>query len=289
MTLSPPDLALPADGSLTGLQAVIFDWAGTLVDFGSLAPTQIFVEAFASFGIRVTLAQARGPMGLSKRQHIHRLLQEDAVRQQWRSAFGREPGQTDVDAIYARFMPLQIAKVGEFSAPIAGAAQVLRWLRGQGVKTGSCSGYPRAVLERLLPLAAEAGVAPDHAVAGDELPAGGRPGPYMALANVLALGAGDVRACVKVDDTCPGIEEGRNAGMWSVGISLSGNEVGYSPQEHAQARPQDVQARVQAAQAKLRASGAHYVVPSIAALPQVLQAIAVRIRAGEGPDSARST
>ena len=28
---------------LSPLQAVIFDWAGTLVDFGSLAPTQIFV------------------------------------------------------------------------------------------------------------------------------------------------------------------------------------------------------------------------------------------------------
>ena len=62
-------------------------------------------------------------------------------------------------------------------------------------------------------LAAANGLAPDHVVAGDEMAAGGRPGPFMALANVLALGIGDVRACVKVDDTVPGIEEGRNAGM----------------------------------------------------------------------------
>ncbi|MCG6438220.1 phosphonoacetaldehyde hydrolase, partial [Vibrio parahaemolyticus] len=27
------------------IQAVIFDWAGTIVDFGSFAPTTIFVEA----------------------------------------------------------------------------------------------------------------------------------------------------------------------------------------------------------------------------------------------------
>lgn len=278
-------LTFPDTGSLTPLEAVIFDWAGTLVDFGSLAPTQIFVEAFASFGIGVTLAQARGPMGLSKRQHIHQLLREETIHRQWLSVFGREPDDSDVDAIYARFMPMQIAKVGEFSAPIEGAAEVLQWLRGQGLKIGSCSGYPRQVLDKLLPQAASCGVAPDHVVAGDELAAGGRPGPYMALANVLALGVSDVRACVKVDDTCPGIEEGRNAGMWCVGLSLSGNEVGYSLQEYEQASGEEIQARIDAAERKLRGSGAHYVVPSISALPQAMQDIARRMRAGERPDS----
>lgn len=274
---------LPEGGcaDLAPLQAVIFDWAGTLVDFGSLAPTQIFVEAFATFGITITLAQARGPMGLSKWQHIHQLLQEPAIHAQWVSVFGQAPQDADVDAVYARFMPLQIAKVGEFSAPIDGAAEVLRWLRDQGLRTGSCSGYPRVVLDKLLPQAAAAGVAPEHVVAGDELAAGARPGPFMALANVLALGLTDVRACVKVDDTVPGIEEGRNAGMWSVGLSLSGNEVGYSLEEYARAPAGEAAARIAAADAKLRLAGAHYVVHSVRELPEVLLAIAARMRAGE--------
>jgi beta-phosphoglucomutase-like phosphatase (HAD superfamily) len=181
-----------ASTDLSPLQAVIFDWAGTLVDFGSLAPTQIFVEAFASFGITITLAQARGPMGLSKWQHIHELLQDEGIRAQWHKAFGQPPADADVDAIYARFMPMQIAKVGEFSAPIDGAPELLGWLRAQGLKVGSCSGYPREVLNQLLPQAAANGLAPDHVVAGDEMAAGGRPGPFMALANVLALGIGHV-------------------------------------------------------------------------------------------------
>ena len=266
---------------LAPLQGVIFDWAGTLVDFGSLAPTQIFVEAFATFGIRITLEQARGPMGLSKWQHIHQLLQEPAIHAQWLTVFGKAPEDADVDAVYARFMPLQIAKVGEFSAPIDGAAEVLHWLRDQGLRTGSCSGYPRVVLDKLLPQAAAAGVAPEHVVAGDELAAGARPGPFMALANVLALGLTDVRACVKVDDTVPGIEEGRNAGMWSVGLSLSGNEVGYSLEEYARAPAGEAAARIAAADAKLRLAGAHYVVHSVRDLPEVLLAIAARMRAGE--------
>ena len=69
--------------------AVIFDWAGTLVDVGSLAPTQIFVEAFAAFGITVTLDQARGPMGLSKRDHIRTLLQTPAIATQWLARSGQ--------------------------------------------------------------------------------------------------------------------------------------------------------------------------------------------------------
>ena len=268
-----------SNADLTPLQAVIFDWAGTLVDFGSLAPTQIFVEAFATFGITLTLAQARGPMGLSKWDHIHQLLQDESIRGQWQASFQRLPTDADVDAIYARFMPMQIAKVGEFSDPIDGAPELLQWLRDKGLKIGSCSGYPREVLNQLLPQASVAGIAPDHVVAGDELAAGGRPGPYMALANVLALGISDVRACVKVDDTVPGIAEGRNAGMWTVGLSLSGNEVGYSLQEFAQASQNEVDERVTAAEAKLYKAGADYVLRSVKDLPMVLADIAAKMRA----------
>ena len=270
---------------LSPLQAVIFDWAGTLVDFGSLAPTQIFVEAFATFGINITLEQARGPMGLAKWDHIHQLLQAPSIGAQWNSMFGRAPSDADVDAIYARFMPMQIAKVGEFSVPIDGAVQVLQWLRANGLKVGSCSGYPREVLNQLLPQAAKAGIAPDHVVAGDELTAGGRPGPYMALANVLALGISDVRACVKVDDTVPGIEEGLNAGMWTIGLSLSGNEVGYSKEEYSAADSVDVEAKIAVAEAKLKKAGSHYVMRTISDLPAVLAKIAERMRRGELPSN----
>ncbi|SCK28352.1 phosphonoacetaldehyde hydrolase [Vogesella sp. LIG4] len=265
------------------LEAVIFDWAGTVVDFGSFAPTQVLLDVFAAIGVPVSMAEARVPMGLAKWDHIQALGRLPAVAERWRARFGRDMADADVDALYAQFMPLQVARVGEYSAPIAGAIDTVNQLRERGLKIGSCSGYPRVVMDRLLPLAAAAGYAPDHTVATDDLPAGGRPGPWMALANVLALAVGDVRHCVKVDDTVPGIAEGLRAGMWTVGLAASGNAVGLTAAEWAALSPAQ-QAELRApAVAALQAAGAHYVVDTIGELPALLDAIEARLAAGERP------
>lgn len=265
------------------LDTVIFDWAGTLVDFGSLAPTQIFVDAFATFDITVTLAQASGPMGLSKRHHIQTLLAEPAIQQQWQARFGHPSNEADIDAIYERFMPMQIEKVGDYSRPIPGAIDMLAALRARGLKIGSCSGYPLPVMAVLRPMAAAEGIVVDHLVAGDELPAGGRPGAYMALANLLALGSPDVRRCVKVDDTLPGIHEGRNAGMWTVGLALSGAPAGLTLAQYEATGEAEREAISQRVGALHRAAGAHYVIDSVADLLPVLDDIERRLAAGERP------
>ena len=259
------------------VQAVIFDWAGTLVDFGSFAPTRVLIDAFSEVGIDVTLAQAREPMGLAKWDHIAALGRQPAIDAQWRARFGRAMAAADVDAVYARFMPMQIAHVARFSAAIPGAAELLQTLKEGGVRSGSCSGYPRAVMAQLLPHAAAQGVAPEHAVAADDFAAGGRPGPWMALANVIALGVADVRACVKVDDTVPGIEEGLAAGMWTVGLSLTGNLVGLTEAEFEALPVKKQDEARKLAEAQLYKSGAHFVVDGIWELPAVLDKIQARL------------
>lgn len=265
------------------LQAVIFDWAGTLVDHGSFAPTQVLIDAFAGFGIEITLAEARVPMGLAKWDHIQALGRQPGVAARWQARFGRAMGRDDVDALYAAFMPLQVERVAQYSTLIPGALEVVSALRARGLKLGSCSGYPRVVMDRLLPHAAAQGLTLDHAVATDDLKAGGRPGPWMALANVIELGVGELAACVKVDDTVPGIEEGLAAGMWTVGLSLSGNEAGLTLAEREAATPESLQAHRVRAAAKLAQAGAHHVIDSIAELPGVLAQIEAQLARGERP------
>lgn len=266
------------------VEAVILDWAGTVVDFGSFAPTSIFVEAFArAYEFEVTLAEARVPMGLGKWDHIQALGRLPEVDARWRARFGHSMSEAEVDTLYHTFMPLQRAKVAEFAEPIPGALATIAWLRERGIKIGSCSGYPRTVMEALLPAARDAGYRPDHVMATDDLPAGGRPGPWMALANVNALGVGSVQACIKVDDAAPGIEEGINAGMWTVGLTLSGNEAGLTLAEYQAASPATLAACRAKAAPRLQQAGAHYLIDTLAELPAVVAEINRRLEAGEKP------
>ena len=268
----------------TTLQAVILDWAGTVVDFGSFAPTQIFVEAFAEFDVQVSIEEARGPMGMGKWDHIRTLCDQPQVAERYRKAFGRTPTDDDVTAIYQRFMPLQIEKIAEHSALIPGALDTIAQLRVQGIKIGSCSGYPKQVMDKVVALAATNGYIADHVVATDEVP-NGRPWPAQALANVIALGIDDVAACVKVDDTVPGILEGRRAGMWTVALTCSGNALGLTYEQF-----RDLDATTLASERKrieelFKGSRPHYLIDTINDLPAVIADINQRLARGEMPQT----
>ncbi len=266
------------------IQAVIFDWAGTIVDFGSFAPTSIFVEAFKQgFDFDISLEEAREPMGLGKWDHIKEVGRIASVDQRWNEKFGRSMTSDDIDAIYAAFMPLQKAKVADHAAPILNAVEVVNDLKAKGIKIGSCSGYPREVMDVLIPVAADYGYQPDCVVATDDLPQGGRPAPFMALKNAIELNVTDVKACIKVDDSAPGIFEGHNAGMWTVGLLLSGNEAGLTFEEYQAADEATLDIAREKARAKFIKSSPHYLIDTIANLPDVIADIERRLAAGERP------
>ena len=269
----------------TRLQAAVLDWAGTVVDFGSFAPTQIFVEAFAEYGVAVSLEEARGPMGMGKWDHIRTLCDLPAIAERYRAAFGRLPTDDDVTAIYERFMPLQIEKIGVHSALIPGALEAIAALRQRGLKIGSCSGYPKAVMDKVVELARGNGYVADHVVATDEVP-NGRPHPAQALANVIALGIEDVAACVKVDDTWPGILEGRRAGMWTVALTCSGNALGLTWDQFKALSPTELERARQRIGQLFEGARPHYLIDTIADLPKVIDAINARLKRGEMPQGA---
>ncbi|WP_296230177.1 phosphonoacetaldehyde hydrolase [Pseudomonas sp. UBA4617] len=266
------------------LQAAILDWAGTVVDFGSFAPTQIFVEAFAEFDVQVSIEEARGPMGMGKWDHIRTLCNVPEIAERYRQVFGRAPTDDDVTAIYNRFMPLQIEKIAVHSALIPGALDTLTGLRRDGLKIGSCSGYPKVVMDKVVALAAQNGYVADHVVATDETP-NGRPWPAQALANVIALGIDDVAACVKVDDTVPGILEGRRAGMWTVALVCSGNALGLTWEGYRALSAEKLESERQRIHALFAGSRPHYLIDTINELPEVVADINRRLAKGEMPQA----
>ncbi|MFO8044772.1 MAG: phosphonoacetaldehyde hydrolase [Halomonas sp.] len=264
------------------LEAAILDWAGTVVDFGSFAPTQIFVEAFDEMKVAISLSEARGPMGVGKWDHIRALCDDPVIAARFELAAGHIPTDDDVTALYERFMPLQIAKIGEHSELIPGALEAIAALRQQGMKIGSCSGYPAVVMEQVVARAQEQGFKADHVVASDQVP-NGRPHPAQALANVIALGITDVAACVKVDDTIPGILEGRRAGMWTVGLTCSGNALGLSYAEFRDMPCATMAEKRSSIERQFASSQPHFLIDTIAELPSIIDEINARLSQGQRP------
>src|SRR5271170_7796420 len=146
------------------VKAAIFDWAGTVVDHGSLAPMGAFVETFAEFGVEIGVDEARGPMGMAKRPHIAALTESPRVAEAWRRRHGHAPTEADIGALYRVFVPKNVAVAAAYADLIPGVAEVVKELRAQGVKIGSSTGYTREIMARITPRAAEQGFAPDSLV-----------------------------------------------------------------------------------------------------------------------------
>jgi phosphonoacetaldehyde hydrolase len=264
------------------VQAVVLDWAGTAVDFGCLAPVGVFIEVFARRGVTVTLAEAREPMGTHKRDHIARMLAQPALAARWREARGEAATEAEIDAMYRELEPLALEVLDAFAEPVPGLLNALEVLRARGIRVGSTTGYNRAMLDRLVVAAAGHGYRPDAAVAASEVPAG-RPAPYMAWEAVARLGVVPVQACVKIGDTPVDVEEGLNAGMWSVGVAATGNEIGLSRADFEALSTAERRERVERARDRLARAGAHLVVDSAAELPVVVETIEGWLRAGRSP------
>jgi phosphonoacetaldehyde hydrolase len=264
------------------IQAVLLDWAGTTMDFGCMAPAVVFVEVFRRKGVPITMEEARAPMGAHKRVHIERITQLDSVRTRWQKQHGRLPNDADVAAMFEEFVPLQLKCLSDYSELIPGTLDIIKTLRKRGYKIGSTTGYTTEMMAINLRDARKQGYAPDSTVCASDVPAG-RPYPYMCLQNVINLGVSPVEACVKIDDTRPGVEEGLNGGMWTIGLAISGNEIGM-PLKGWKKLPKAEQARLRSgAYTRMYQSGAHYVVDSIVDILPCLDDIEARLARGERP------
>lgn len=265
------------------LQLAVLDLAGTVLDFGSRAPAGAFVQLFARFGVRISEAQARGPMGMQKRDHIVALCGLLVVQQQWQAATGRAITETDIENLYKAFIPLQLSVLPQYTQLIPGALETVAAMRQRGLRIGLTTGYNRLMLECVRAAAAVQGLRGDVVLCSADTPVG-RPAPWMALECARQLNVFPPSACIKIGDTLVDIEEGRNAGMWSVGVTVTGNMLGLSLEawNTLDRRRQEVH-RQAAAKAMLKA-GAHAAVDSIGDCLKVVDSINSLMSQGQGPD-----
>lgn len=252
------------------LGAILLDWAGTTIDHGSLAPARVFVEIFRRFGIEVTDAEARGPMGKAKREHIASVLFLPRVAELWKQKKGQLPNDHDVQQLYDDFLPLQKSVLAQSSQVIEGVPEAIDWCRSRGLKIGSTTGYTRDLMAVVMPIASAGGYRPDVMFCSDDVPTG-RPAPWLNFRAAEALGVYPMNRVLIVDDTPLGIRAGRNAGCWTVAVSLTGNSMGLSQKEVEALDPAARKQRLAQIEKEFLEAGAHHVLASVAELPRLLR------------------
>ena len=247
---------------LKNIKAVIFDWAGTIIDYGCMAPAQVFIDVFRERDIIITMKEARGPMGLAKKDHVRELCKLDSVQKQWVAEYGRGPSEIDIWHLYCELEPALAAIVKNYSEPIPGAIELINRLKSQGIKVGTTTGYVAEMMQNILPIATSRGLIPDSVVNSSEVSAG-RPAPWMIYRNCEKMNVFPLNQMVKIGDTVADIQEGINAGMWTIGLTKSGNELGLSLFEAENADPVWMAEKIALAGRKMTNNGADFVAEGV--------------------------
>ena len=258
------------------IRAIMLDWAGTTVDHGSIAPVAALQTLFRGHGIALSTEDARRDMGLLKRDHIKSILAMPHIRAHWIAIEGREPGEAELCSLFDEFGPLQMRIITEHSQVIRGVAEVVRDWQSRGIRIGSTTGYTRPMLAPVLAQAAEQGYRPDASVCPDEVRSA-RPAPWMLMRNAELLDVYPPCACVKIGDTVVDIEEGRNAGMWTIGITRTGNLVGLNQDQWDQLPEPRGSALLTQAESVLRKAGADFVAEDLPSCSAALSVIEERL------------
>lgn len=273
---------LNEDNNCGNLRAVIFDWAGTTVDFGCCAPTGVFIEVFRNKGIEITDKEARGPMGMHKRDHIREITQLPRIKDEWINKHGKICTEEDIEEMFQKFIPLQVSvieKHSEIITELPGALSVIRSLK---MKIGSTTGYNNEMIEILMKSAARQGYIPDSVVCATDVPAG-RPAPWMAFRNAEKLGIFPMKSILKIGDTVADIKEGTNAGMWSVGVIMSSNEMGLTREELENLSKPELVNRKKNVRNTFMNAGADFVIETLDEIEELIDNINMELSNGWRP------
>ena len=254
------------------IECVIMDWAGTAVDYGCFAPVAAFLKAFAEQGLTITMEEARGPMGMTKIDHIRELFKLPGVTKQFKERYNRDWTEEDVKAIYKEFEKHLFASLKEYTTPIPGVVEVIGKLKEKGIKIGSTTGYTSTMMDVVLPGAAAKGYTTNNCVTSDNLPAG-RPQPYMIYQNMIDLAIPSAKNVVKYGDTIADIKEGVNAGVWTVGVILGSNEMGLTQEETEKLPSNELNLRMAEVRKRMYMAGADFVINTITELPEIIEII----------------
>lgn len=258
---------------MSRIEAVIFDWAGTTVDYGCFAPVQVFIEVFRHVGIEPTMDEVREPMGMLKREHIKTMLGMDRIHGLWLDKYKREFTEEDIDGMYEVYEEKLLSILDSYADPKPYVLESVAKLREMGIKIGSTTGYTDKMMAIVTEKAKEKGYEPDAWFSPDSVGGVGRPYPYMVFKNMETLGVSKVQNVIKVGDTVSDIKEGKNAGVISVGILEGSSEMALSEEEYEALSDAEKKEKLAKVTKRYQEAGADYIIRNMSELVELVNKI----------------
>ena len=217
------------------IQLAMFDMAGTTVnDKVDGRPLMVIsmIRAFAKHGIELAPDIINKHRGKQKSEAIQTLLREVA---ELAPADAERVG----DGVYRDFLHELQSNLSSISE-IDGATELFRYLKSKDIYVGVGSGFPMQVVQSI---ASQLGWLDegllDYVGSAEQIGVG-RPNPKMIQDAMEQLNITDGRKVLKIGDTVVDVQEGKNAGAWTVAV-LTGSQT----------------------ETQLRAAGSDYILSSI--------------------------
>lgn len=255
------------------VKGVIFDWAGTTVDFGCFAPMHAFIRVFEEKGVPVSSREIRESMGLAKLDHIKALLEIPRIKRLWHKNHGREATYKDVNSLYIRFEDVLMDSLENFAQPLPKVLDTVAFLRKKSIKIGSTTGYTGEMMAIVAKEAKKRGYSPDSLVTPEQVAGLGRPYPYMIFKNMQNLGLKSTRSIIKIGDTCSDVKEAVNAGVWSVGCIIGSSELGLNKEEFSELKSKDRQEKILVTKERFLQAGADFVLEHTGEIPDLIEKV----------------
>lgn len=255
------------------IEAVIFDWAGTTVDYGSLAPVVAFKTAFNAKKIYPTDEEIRRFMGMSKWDHIGELLSLDTVRQQWQQEYSNDPTEEDRKELYVMFESALMAHLVKSTELKPGLLDTIQFLKDNGIRVATTTGYTPEMMEAVRVGAEKLGYRPEIILTSADVNDNGRPAPDMINKIMTEFEIDDPAKVIKIGDTIVDIEEGKNAGVKTVGIIEGSSLMGLTEEEFVNmTKDEQTDARAYV-EREFDSVDADYVINSLSELPEVIRSL----------------
>ncbi|AKP67003.1 phosphonoacetaldehyde hydrolase [Companilactobacillus ginsenosidimutans] len=255
------------------IEAVIFDWAGTTVDYGSLAPVVAFKAAFNTKSIYPTDEEIRQFMGMSKWDHIGEMLQLPTIRQQWEDEYGELPTEDDRKELYTMFESALMAHLVKQTELKPHLLDTIDFLEDSGIQYATTTGYTPEMMDAVQRGASNLGYKPDIVLTSADVNNNGRPAPDMIEKILFELGEIKPEEALKVGDTIVDIEEGRNAGVQTVGIIDGSSLMGLNESDFNNLTEDEREAVRAEVRQQFETVDADYIINDLSELPEVIKSL----------------